>query len=195
MWSSIVSVQKVFISSAVRVCYQKNISKSNCLAPFLVSDIEQLVPYSMQFLIGRAVCQRFKYPLSRNLTLLPPKKSKMSQQVFAAAAENANFFLKDTSKSGRALYYGFQQLAAQCQEVTPLLEKIKRESPKFDLDVETPGNGYRSFGIIFEALFKRCVALCDLVKTQRGQMVFNLYKYSYIQDLKSWNEMLVSLST
>ncbi len=119
----------------------------------------------------------------------------MSQQVFAAAAENANFFLKDASRSGRALCYGFQQLATQCQEVTPLLEKIKREASKFDLDAETPGNGYRSFAIIFEALFNRCGTLCELVKNQRSQMAFKLYKYSYIQDLKSWNEMLVSLST
>lgn len=149
----------------------------------------------MQFLIDRAICQRLNYLLRRNFTLLYFKRSQMSQQVFAAAAENANFFLKDTSKTGRALCYGFQQLAAQCQEVTPLLEKIKCEAPKFDLDVETPGNGYRSFIIIFDALFKRCSSLCELVKKQRYQVVFNLYKYSYIQDLRSWNEMLGSLNT
>ena len=149
----------------------------------------------MQFLIGRVIFRQFNYPLSRTFSLIPKKNSQMSQAVFAAAAENANFFLKDSSTSGRALCYGFQQLAAQCQEVAPLLDKIKREAPKFDLDVETPGNGYRSFVIIFEALFKRCSSLCDLVKSQRSQVVFNLYKYSYIQDLKSWNEMLVSLNT
>ena len=149
----------------------------------------------MQFPIARRICQRLNYPLTRSLTSLPPKSSQMSQIVFAAAAENANFFLKDNSKSGRALCFGFQQLASQCQEVTPLLEKIKQEAPNFDLDVETPGNGYRSFIIIFEALFKRCSLLCELVKKERGQVVFSLYKYSYIQDLKSWNEMLVSLNT
>lgn len=149
----------------------------------------------MQFLIGRAICQKFNYPLNRSLSLMPPKGSQMSQLVFAAAAENANYFLKDKTKSGRALCFGFQQLAAQCQEVTPLLERIKQEAPKFDLDVETPGNGYRSFVIIFDAFFKRCTSLCEVVKKERDLMVFNLYKYSYIQDLKSWNEMLVSLTT
>lgn len=149
----------------------------------------------MQFLIGRTVCRQFYYPLSRGLTLSSKKKSQMSQQVITLAVENANYFLKDTSKSGKALCVGFQQLAEQCQEVTPLLDKITREAPKFDLDAETPGNGYRSFIIIFGALFKRCSSLCDLVKSQRSQAVFNLYKYSYIQDLKSWNEMLVSLNT
>lgn len=69
----------------------------------------------MQFLIGRKICQELNYPLKRSLSLLPPKSSQMSQLVFAAAAENANYFLEDKSKSGRALCYGFQQLAAQCQ--------------------------------------------------------------------------------
>lgn len=119
----------------------------------------------------------------------------MSQLVSDAATENANYFLNNaTGSAGSALCYGFQQLAVQCREVTPLLERIQQEAPKFDLDKDTPGNGYRSFIVIFQALFKGCLSLCELVKKQRGLMVFNLTKYTYIQDVNSWNEMLVSLT-
>lgn len=65
----------------------------------------------------------------------------MSELISSAAAENANFFKNDSTPAGRALYCGFQRLASQCRNVTPLLERVKKEAPKFDLDVETPGNG------------------------------------------------------
>lgn len=117
----------------------------------------------------------------------------MNQLVFTAATENANYFLKKNSESGRLLCNGFQHLASQCQEVTPLLENIKRNAPRYDFDAETPGNGFRSFIIILEVLFRRCSSLCDIVKRERSLVLFKLSQNTYIQDLKTWNELFAAL--
>lgn len=118
-----------------------------------------------------------------------------SQSLFAAASENAKYFMNDPTPAGKALHGHFKLLASQCQQASPLLERIRKETPKYDLDAATPGNGYRSFLTIFEALFNRCGALCETVQRDRNKMVFNLQKFTYIQDLKAWNDMLSSLFT
>jgi len=146
----------------------------------------------------KTVTQRLASPSvfhHSSLSTLPTKQPKMSDQLYLAAAENAHYFKNDQTPTGMALCSGFQSLAAQCQSVSPLLEKIRLEAPKFDLDVETPGNGYRSFLIIFDCLFKQCSILCDSVKKERDNLMFNIYKATYIEDLKSWNEILVALNT
>lgn len=118
----------------------------------------------------------------------------MSQLVLEAAKENAEFFLEDFSKPGRELCYGFHELTLHCQKISPLLEKIKQVAPRYDLDSNTPGNGYRGFVVLLQALFERCLDLCRFVQQRRTQYIFYLYKYSAIQDLRSWNAMLISLT-
>ena len=120
---------------------------------------------------------------------------QMNQQVYAAALENSLYFQDQRTKSGEALHSGFAQLAKQCQTVAPLLERIRQEAPKYDLDSKTPANGYRSFLTIYDNLFKRCIDLCETVSCERQRMVFSLYKSRYIEDLRSWNQMLRSLYT
>lgn len=118
----------------------------------------------------------------------------MSQLVWAAAEENAIFFLNDLTRLGREFCYGFNELALHCQKVGPLLERIKQEAPKYDLDPSTPGNGYRGFVTLLQVLFERCLSLCEFVQRRRSQYIFHLYKYSAILDLKSWNAILTSLT-
>lgn len=123
------------------------------------------------------------------------KLQMSSQSLFAVASENAKYFMKDPTPAGKALHTHFQLLASQCQQASPLLERIRKEAPKYDLDAATPGNGYRSFLTIFDALFARCAILCEAVQRDRDKMVFNLQKFTHIQDLKAWNDMLASLYT
>lgn len=118
-----------------------------------------------------------------------------SKSVYSFATENAKFFEKIESSSGQALYEGFQLLAKQCLQATPLLEKIKEEAPKYDLDADTPGNGYRSYLTIFNSFFKNCHSLCKSVKAERNSIIFHLTVHSYIDDLNSWNKMFVGLNT
>lgn len=117
----------------------------------------------------------------------------MNQLVCAAAEENVQFFLNDSSQSGRAFCSSFQQLADACRKVSQPLERIQQAAGKYDFDSHTPGNGYRSFVAIFEKLYKKCLSACQLVQQQRRRMVFRLFKYTYLRDLKSWNDMLVAL--
>lgn len=123
------------------------------------------------------------------------KYCQMSQQVCTAALENAAFFKSCTSNPGRTLHNGFEELAKHSQNVAPLLDRIRLEAPKYDFSAETPGNGYRSFLTIFDCLFSRCIVLCKSVHRHRNTLAFNMYRAKYIEDLKSWNEMLVALFT
>jgi len=118
-----------------------------------------------------------------------------SESVRLAAIENAKFFEKEESSSGHALFKGFQLLAEHCLRVEPLLEKIRLEAPKYDLDAVTPGNGYRSFLIVFDYYFQHCLKLCRTVKAQRNGIFFHLRRWSYTDDLISWNKIFVSLFT
>lgn len=117
----------------------------------------------------------------------------MEQLVCAAAEENAQFFHDDSTKLGKSLCSEFQQLAEHCRQIAPDLAKIREAAPRYDFDVEIRENGYRSFVVILERLLKKCLATCELVKKQRRQIIFRLFKYSHVRDVKSWNDMLVAL--
>ena len=117
----------------------------------------------------------------------------MNDQVYTAALENASYFRDHNNFRSEALQYGFEQLAKHCQDATPLLDRIRQEAPKYDLGPDTPGNGYRSFLALFDVCFKRCLEVCQAVSRQRTGRSFFLYTAKYIEDLNSWNEVLLSL--
>lgn len=117
----------------------------------------------------------------------------MEQLVCAAAEENVQFFLNDSTLLGKSLRSEFQQLAEHCRRIAPDLAKIREAAPRYDFDVDIGENGYRSFVVILERLLAKCLATCELVKKQRRQIIFRLFKYSHARDLKSWNDMLVAL--
>ena len=141
------------------------------------------------------VCKLHKSLFRRVFVVSRHWHSEMNETVYKVSLENAEHFKSHTSPSGKALFFGFQQLAENCQSVGPLLNKIKQEAPKYDLDAQTPGNGYRSFLTIYDSLFNNCLTLCNSVSLERDHMLFHIYKAKYIEDLKSWNDMLAALHT
>ena len=117
----------------------------------------------------------------------------MNDRVGALALENAEHFREHRSFNGKGLYFGFKTLARHCEEVGPLLDRLEKESSKYDLDANTPGNGFRSFFGLYEACFASCVRLCENVRAERARKFFFLYKGKYHRDLDEWNNILATL--
>ena len=117
----------------------------------------------------------------------------MNERVSAVALENVEHFREHVSINDNGLYIGFKTLARHCEDVRPLLSRLEKEACNYDVDVSTPGNGFRSFLSLYEACFDNCIHLCEAVRAERVRKSFVLYKGKYRRDLDEWNNVLATL--
>ncbi|NXS59529.1 LIPS lipase, partial [Brachypteracias leptosomus] len=76
------------------------------------------------------------------------------QALATLADDNASFFQRRGTASGRRFAAAFAGLREQGRRLEPALRHLCRLCPRFDLDEATPGNGYRS---LVQAA-RRCLA-------------------------------------
>ncbi|KAF1593918.1 UNVERIFIED_CONTAM: Hormone-sensitive lipase, partial [Eudyptes robustus] len=66
------------------------------------------------------------------------------QSLQALAEDNAAFFQRSGTESGRRFAAAFAALREHGRRLEPALRHFARLYHRFDLDEATPGNGYRS---------------------------------------------------
>ncbi|NXS50971.1 LIPS lipase, partial [Balaeniceps rex] len=66
------------------------------------------------------------------------------QSLQALAEDNASFFQRSGTESGRRFAAAFATLREHGRRLEPALRHFARLYHRFDLDEATPGNGYRS---------------------------------------------------
>ncbi|XP_049802606.1 hormone-sensitive lipase isoform X2 [Schistocerca nitens] len=117
----------------------------------------------------------------------------MYQALSELCKNNAAFFQHDDTESGQRLYAGFLAVMDHVEVVGPLVEKVRKVTPQYDLDVRTPGNGYRSFVVMVDSSVTHCMKLNKEICSSRDSILFR--KSAYVRKVESCGQVLASLGT
>lgn len=117
----------------------------------------------------------------------------MYQALSELCKNNAAYFQPDDTESGQRLYAGFLAVMDHVDVVCPLVDKVRNVAPQYDLDVRTPGNGYRSFVMMVDSCVTHCVKLNKEICSSRDSILFR--KSSYVRKIESCGQVLASLGT
>ncbi|XP_049949475.1 hormone-sensitive lipase isoform X3 [Schistocerca serialis cubense] len=117
----------------------------------------------------------------------------MYQALSELCKNNAAFFQHDDTESGQRLYAGFLAVMDHVEVVGPLVEKVRKVAPQYDLDVRTPGNGYRSFVVMVDSCVTHCMKLNKEICSSRDSILFR--KSAYVRKVESCGQVLASLGT
>jgi hormone-sensitive lipase len=85
---------------------------------------------------------------------------------------NAQFFQQDETENGQRLHAGFLAIIDQVDVIIPMVDEVRNIAPQFDLDEDTPGNGYRSFVLAVDMCVQHGVKLSRLVCDSRDSFLF-----------------------
>lgn len=91
--------------------------------------------------------------------------------------DNTTHFKNDDSEYGQRLHSGFVVLKENMDKVTRLSEALEKEAFLYDLDPNTPGNGFRSFNNIVHQAVVSVFSLCKQVCTGRDSLLFRKGHY------------------
>ncbi|CAG2067960.1 unnamed protein product [Timema podura] len=102
----------------------------------------------------------------------------MYQALKDLCLNNADYFQHDDTENGQRLHSGFLALIDHVNNVAPLVDDVRKASSKFDLDTETPGNGYRSFVSVVDMCVVHGVKLSRQVCENRDSFLFRKSHYA-----------------
>ncbi|KAK1132230.1 hypothetical protein K0M31_016352 [Melipona bicolor] len=78
-------------------------------------------------------------------------------------------------------------------QLQPLYKEISRIAPMFDLDAQTPGNGYRSFLVLIDKCIIHSRFICHQIYCQKDSIFFR--KSHYMREVEACSQLLASLCT
>lgn len=86
--------------------------------------------------------------------------------------ENAEYFSRDSSENGQRLYISFLGIKDTLEQIWPTVTHVREVSPKYDMDENSPGNGFRSFVSVFDSAVKYAIDLNNKVSSKREGLLF-----------------------
>lgn len=96
----------------------------------------------------------------------------MFEALEAVALNNLNFFKSLNITKSAEICESFVKIIEKVSNLNSLINEIKMFQTVYDLDEETPGNGYRSFIYIVEVAIVKMNKICTQVKKKRESIVF-----------------------
>lgn len=90
----------------------------------------------------------------------------MIDQLIALCRNNENFFHDDFIQ----LYS--RDIADGLEKSVPILKEIESFASEYDFDEKTPGNGFRSFLIVFNSAVVYIQRVCNDIKDKREKFFF-----------------------
>lgn len=95
----------------------------------------------------------------------------MTEELKEVILNNLEFYKKAQAKDFK-IQQNLQILFVEVLKITELKSQIEAFAIYYDLDRETPGNGYRSLIYITECALKRIFKICNKVKKKRDNIFF-----------------------
>ena len=85
------------------------------------------------------------------------------ENILTLCKQNLDYFEKDKSVDGVKMYLNFKKIIELVQESKFNVKTIETFAGDFDFDENTPGNGYRSYNVIFNAALKHTEKTCTYI--------------------------------
>ncbi|XP_076276083.1 hormone-sensitive lipase isoform X1 [Lasioglossum baleicum] len=106
---------------------------------------------------------------------------------------NAEYFMSHQDENGIRIRAAHLAMLDHLEQVQPLYKEISRFAPMFDLDVDVPGNGYRSFLVLIDKCIIHSRAICHQIYCQKDSIFFR--KSYYMREIEACLQLLASLYT
>ncbi|KAG7199201.1 hypothetical protein KM043_018074 [Ampulex compressa] len=106
---------------------------------------------------------------------------------------NAEYFAIHQDENGIRIRAALLAILDHLGQLQPIYKEITKIAPLFDLDAETPGNGYRSFLVLVDKCTEHTESVCYQLYSQRDSIFFR--KSYYMRELEAWSQLLASLCT
>lgn len=84
----------------------------------------------------------------------------------------------DENEKHKVLCLSLKNLKISFSKCALSAEEIRNFAPEYDFNVETPGNGYRSFVDIFDAAVIKVAKICERLIRNREKFVFRVDKFA-----------------
>lgn len=106
---------------------------------------------------------------------------------------NAEYFMSHQDENSVRIRAALMAILDHLVQLQPLYKEISRIAPLFDLDPETPGNGYRSFLILIDKGIIHSRTVCHQIYCQKDSMFFR--KTYHMREIEACSQLLASLCT
>lgn len=100
--------------------------------------------------------------------------SQKAGELITLIDENAEFFSK--SKRHKDVSVKLAALKIAVNKASMPIEEINLFSAEYDFDQNCPGNGYRSFGYIYDAAINGAINICNRLIRGREKIFFSADK-------------------
>ncbi|CRL00605.1 CLUMA_CG013865, isoform A [Clunio marinus] len=114
-------------------------------------------------------------------------------ELIKVITDNLKFFVSNGEGNDTfEISQSFQQLLDQTTNIQTVLQKINSFASEYDLDKDTPGNGYRSFTLVVQSAELSTIEICKNVKDNR-EKVFAKIDF-YIEEILTYNNIFKNLN-
>ncbi|XP_055695984.1 hormone-sensitive lipase-like isoform X2 [Lutzomyia longipalpis] len=119
------------------------------------------------------------------------RRAPMFDALKDLCVNNINFFKHDDSEMGLRLHGAFLALVDHIDKARPLVDQISEFAHEYDFDINTPGNGYRSFIKVIDCCIMHSIKTCRTVLEGRTSILFR--KTLYTKEIEACSHLLASL--
>ncbi|KAG6803591.1 hormone-sensitive lipase isoform X1 [Apis mellifera caucasica] len=106
---------------------------------------------------------------------------------------NAEYFMPHQDENSIRIRAALMAILDHLIQLQPLYKEISRIAPMFDLDVQTPGNGYRSFLVLIDKCIIHSRSICHQIYCQKDSIFFR--KSYHMREIEACSQLLASLCT
>ncbi|XP_017757856.1 PREDICTED: hormone-sensitive lipase-like isoform X2 [Eufriesea mexicana] len=106
---------------------------------------------------------------------------------------NAEYFGSHQDENSVRIRAALMAILDHLVQLQPLYKEISRIAPLFDLDVQTPGNGYRSFLVLIDKCIIHSRSICHQIYCQKDSIFFR--KSYHMREIEACSQLLASLCT
>ncbi|XP_044730297.1 hormone-sensitive lipase [Chrysoperla carnea] len=125
-------------------------------------------------------------------------KKEQSDDIFVIidilkdlSENNQKYFRADDTEFGQRIYESYVGIDCHLENLRPIIVEIQELAPKYDYDVNVPGNGYRSFLTVVYRGLQHTINVTKRIVLKRDQMLFR--KSVYVKEIESCSHLLASL--
>uniref|UniRef100_A0A1B0CEX7 BHLH domain-containing protein n=2 Tax=Lutzomyia longipalpis TaxID=7200 RepID=A0A1B0CEX7_LUTLO len=119
------------------------------------------------------------------------RRAPMFDALKDLCVNNINFFKHDDSEMGLRLHGAFLAPVDHIDKARPLVDQISEFAHEYDFDINTPGNGYRSFIKVIDCCIMHSIKTCRTVLEGRTSILFR--KTLYTKEIEACSHLLASL--
>lgn len=122
---------------------------------------------------------------------IPPNMLPKYEKLLINCQDQCNFFKTDKSDRGQRLYTALLNWQPIIVNIDDLVQKVNGFAHEYDLDEQTPGNGYRSFISVTNSMVDYSQSVCQGLSATRSAVFFR--KKFYMKEIESCSQVLISL--